>query len=144
MVIKLATPDRPRCKDCGSWTKNLIYAGPRCLGCWRIEKKRRSAVRKNGYQQKTYGITSAEKQQVLDEQDGGCICAPWTDYDGSGKRELSTDHDHETGVVRGVLCKHCNDLLGRIKDDPAYFRLMIRYLEDPPAVRVLGVRVVPA
>lgn len=134
---------KPKCKDCGSSTKKLTYPGPRDLGCWREERKRRKASRKDGYQQKVYGITQAEKEQVVAAQDGGCICAPWTNYDGSGKRDLSTDHDHETGIIRGVLCKHCNDLLGRIQDDPTYFRLMIRYLEDPPAVRVLGTRVVP-
>ena len=133
---------KPACRGCGSTTRKLGHPGPRCLGCWRIEKKRRSLARKDGYQQKTYGITQDEKQQVIDAQDGGCICAPWTGYDGR-TRDLSTDHDHKTGVVRGVLCKHCNDLLGRIRDDPAYFRLMLQYLEDPPAVKVLGVRVVP-
>lgn len=135
--------DPPTCKDCGSTTRNLIYPGPRCTTCWRAENKRRKVLRKDAYQQRVYGITQAEKDRVVEAQDGGCICAPWTNYDGSAGRDLSTDHDHETGVVRGVLCKHCNDLLGRIKDDPTYFRLMIQYLEDPPAVRVLGPRVVP-
>jgi hypothetical protein len=134
---------KPACKDCGSTTKKLSYPGPRDLGCWRIEKARRKVVRKDGYQQRTFGITQAEAKLIEDEQDGGCICAPWTGYDGSGARALSTDHDHRTGEVRGRLCKHCNDLLGRVRDDPAYFRLMIAYLENPPARRALGSRVVP-
>jgi hypothetical protein len=117
--------------------------GYACVRCSRKYKAEVAAKRKDGYQQRTYGITQAEKQQVIDEQDGGCICAPWTGYDGRSGRDLSTDHDHETGIVRGVLCKHCNDLLGRVRDDPTYFRLMIRYLESPPAVKVLGPRVVP-
>lgn len=134
---------KPACVTCGSTTKKLSYPGPRDLGCHRAVKKERSLRRKDNYQQKIYGITQAEKQQVIDAQDGGCICAPWTGYDGSSGRDLSTDHDHETGVVRGALCKHCNDLLGRVRDDPTYFRLMIKYLTDPPAVRVLGERIVP-
>ena len=134
---------KPACRGCGSTTRKLLHPGPRCGECHRAEKKRKSLLRKDGYQRKTYGITQAEKEAVIEEQDGGCICAPWTNYDGSSGRDLSTDHDHETGIVRGVLCKHCNDLLGRIKDDPTYFRLMIRYLENPPAVRVLGERLVP-
>lgn len=135
--------EKRACVDCGSTTKKLSYPGPRDLGCHRGITKIRKAARKNKYQQRVYGITQDEKKAILDIQDGGCICAPWTDYDGSGKRELSTDHDHDTGIVRGVLCKHCNDLLGRIRDDPTYFRMMIRYLENPPALKVVGRRVVP-
>ncbi len=141
--MPIAKTNWPCCKDCRSITKKLSYPGPRCLGCWRIEKKRRTATRKDGHQQKVYGITQAEKELVIEAQDGGCICAPWTGYNGASGRGLSTDHDHKTGIVRGALCKHCNDLLGRIRDDPAYFRLMILYLENPPAVQVLGPRVVP-
>lgn len=114
-----------------------------CMKCARADKKEKSARRKDSYQQRTYAITQAEKAEIIEEQDGGCMCTPWTNYDGSSGRDLSTDHDHRTGEVRGVLCKHCNDLLGRVKDDPAYFRRMIAYLENPPARRVVGVRVVP-
>lgn len=134
---------KPACKGCGSTTRKLSYAGPRCLECHRAERKRRSLVGKERRQRTVYGISLEEAQAIEREQDGGCICAPWTNYDGSGKRSLSTDHDHKTGEVRGRLCKHCNDLLGRVMDDPAYFRAMIAYLEHPPARRVVGVRVVP-
>lgn len=134
---------KPACRGCGSTTRLLRHPGPRCGACHRREQRRKSELRKDAYQRRIFGITLEEKRQVIEAQDGGCICAPWTNYDGSGKRELSTDHDHRTGVIRGMLCKHCNDLLGRIMDDPTYFRLMIRYLENPPAVKVLGTRVVP-
>ncbi len=132
----------PACKDCGSTTRKLLYQGPRCTTCWRVEKKRRKAARQNAYQGRVFGITLEEKQRVIDFQGGGCICAPWTGYAGQ-TRSLSTDHDHKTGIVRGALCKHCNDLLGRVRDDPRYFELMRDYLLNPPAVQVLGERVVP-
>ncbi len=137
-----------KCRWCERADLKLIanpnrLRGYGCAKCTREDKREKQARRKDGYQQKTYGITQAEKQAIIEEQDGGCMCTPWTNYDGSSGRDLSTDHDHKTGEVRGVLCKHCNDLLGRIHDDPAYFHRMIAYLKNPPAHRVVGSRVVP-
>lgn len=134
------------CKECHRSDLKLIKTGVKTYRCqrdFRKAKKTRSEAGKAKRQQTIYGITLEEAKQIEAEQDGGCICAPWTNYDGSGKRSLSTDHDHKTGEVRGRLCKHCNDLLGRVMDDPAYFRNMVAYLENPPARRVVGRRVVP-
>lgn len=133
---------RPACKRCKSTTRKIRESGC-CLSCERDIKKEKREKGRNNRQIRGFGITLEEARLVEAEQDGGCICAPWTGYDGSGKRMLSTDHNHKTGEIRGRLCKHCNDLLGRVHDDPAYFRMMIAYLENPPARRVLGVRLVP-
>jgi hypothetical protein len=113
-----------------------------CTGCLREQKKEQKAKRQDAYQRRNFDLTLAEKTDLIEFQGGGCICAPWTGYDGS-TRSLSTDHDHQTGEVRGALCKHCNDLLGRVRDDPEYFRRMVAYLVNPPAKRLFGSRVVP-
>lgn len=115
------------------------YPGPRCATDHREFRKLQRGKRKDAYQRRNFSITLVEKQELIEFQGGGCICAEWTGYNGS-TRSLSTDHDHSTGVVRGALCKHCNDLLGRVRDDPRYFRRMIAYLENPPAVRLFGKR----
>lgn len=57
-----------------------------------------------------YGITLEDYEHMYEQQGGRCkIC----DHEGSrdGKR-LHVDHDHETGVVRGLLCNSCNLKLG--------------------------------
>lgn len=135
-----------KCADCERADLKLIKTGVktyRCAADLRKLKKARSLARKDTRQRTVYGITHEEAKQIEAFQGDGCICAAWTNYDGSSGRSLSTDHDHATGEVRGRLCKHCNDLLGRVKDDPAYFYAMIAYLKNPPARQVLGVRVVP-
>lgn len=38
---------------------------------------------------------------------------------------------------RGLICPRCSQYLGHIRDDPETARRMARYLEDPPAQRLL-------
>jgi hypothetical protein len=139
VAVKLA------CTDCSSTTRKLTQVSPKvllCATCTRERKKARRLAGRARRQQKVFGMTLEEEALLIEFQGGGCICAEWTGYNGNS-RSLSTDHDHTSGVVRGKLCKHCNDLLGRIKDNPEYFRRMIAYLANPPAVRLFGERVVP-
>lgn len=49
-------------------------------------------------------------KQFSDLQNGCCaICGKTEEAEG---RRLALDHDHETGVVRGLLCLSCNQALG--------------------------------
>jgi len=60
-----------------------------------------------------HGITLTEYVSVLDRQGGRC---PGCGVKDSGFN-LVVDHDHETKVVRGLLCRDCNVALGILKDD---------------------------
>lgn len=57
-----------------------------------------------------YGISLDDYNALLVAQGGRCAvcCLPERD----AKRCLAVDHDHETGVVRGLLCRRCNTALG--------------------------------
>jgi hypothetical protein len=48
-------------------------------------------------------------------------------FDGFGP---CVDHDHDTGVVRGVLCNKCNRAMGLLGDDVVILESMIRYLRE--------------
>lgn len=42
---------------------------------------------------------------------------------------LQVDHDHETGQIRGLLCRACNLGLGMFRDNQILMRRAIEYLE---------------
>jgi hypothetical protein len=74
---------------------------------------------------KTYGISEAEYEAKLTEQAGCCkLCG---DPPIPGKR-LCVDHDHDTGVVRGLLCRRCNLLLGLARENVELLLRMVGYL----------------
>ena len=44
------------------------------------------------------------------------------------ERRLSIDHDHQTGVVRGLLCNPCNMGIGLLQDSPEVLTAAAAYL----------------
>ena len=76
--------------------------------------------RKSRLKQK-YGITLEQYQAMAAEQNDLCaIC--------NRDEPLRVDHDHETGVVRGLLCHGCNTAIGLMNDDVDRLRSAIDYL----------------
>lgn len=59
-----------------------------------------------------YGVTREQYENMLEAQNGTCgICKEPCK---TGQR-LCVDHDHETGQVRGLLCRACNVHLGVVE-----------------------------
>ena len=89
--------------------------------------RRKAAVRKT-----TYGLTGEQYQNILDVQGGVCaICKRPPEATG-GRGGLQVDHCHDTNMIRGLLCFHCNAGLGHFKHDVTLLMNAVRYLEDPP------------
>ena len=60
------------------------------------------------YYKRLYGLTLGQHKLMYIDQDGCCIiCKNAISYS-----EVVTDHDHNTGRVRGLLCSSCNMKLG--------------------------------
>lgn len=125
-------PERA-CKDCGSSTRALPNPGPRCATCWRAEKRRRGTRTHETRVSALYGLPGGAYDALYAAQGGRCaICRRAT----GRARRLAVDHDHESGRVRGLLCKTCNyTLLGRY--DTAALVRAIEYLTNPPAYAIL-------
>lgn len=96
---------------------------------WRMEnpEKYRASLRKHDLK-RHYGMTPEEHNSLFTSQ-GSCCGACGSPDPGRKSGDWSTDHDHETGVVRGILCNGCNLALGHTKDDPARLRKLAEYIE---------------
>lgn len=79
------------------------------------------------YRQKL-GVTPERFYQMAHEQ--GYVCAVCLEEPKFASRGdgFHVDHDHATGKVRGLLCRHCNRLLGCAKDRVAVLENAIKYL----------------
>jgi hypothetical protein len=74
---------------------------------------------------KSFGLTAHEYYEMLMRQDGECaICG-----DHERGQRLAVDHCHETGEVRGLLCRPCNAALGAFRDSPDILECALEYLE---------------
>lgn len=121
-------------KFCYNSSKNSYFTI--CKACKRQREKARRlknisktrAVEAEGHLRRKYGLTLARVAEMSQEQGGVCkICKePETLVWRGMTPGLSVDHDHNTGVVRGLLCHRCNvalaifdrvpDALARIAD----------------------------
>lgn len=110
-----------------------------CKECEKI--KRRNYVAKNpdlirdrqllGKRRSLYGLTQEQFEDIYKNQKGLCyICEEVLDLDRKGcdKRKCVVDHDHNTGEIRGLLCRLCNQGLGLFKDNNKILERAIMYL----------------
>lgn len=69
-----------------------------------------------------YGLEPEEYAAMLAAQDGKCaICDRVME-------PPHVDHDHATGLVRGLLCDTCNRGIGYMQEDPKILVAAIGYL----------------
>lgn len=133
-VVKIRTDGRIWCAGCEEYLTAYRFGKYRGAKPPSRCKKCRSAAAHEKMIAATYGLTADAYQMLLDYQGGLCaICRR-----PSKVRRLAVDHDHATGLVRGLLCRTCNyDLLGRIaRDDVTVLQRAVAYLLLPPLARI--------
>ena len=92
------------------------------------KKKNRKRVkflqRRNSLQSR-YGITIEQYDAMLSKQDGVCLTCERPCLSGL---HLAVDHDHDTGLIRGLLCRDCNTVLGKVNESVEILRKMITHI----------------
>lgn len=86
---------------------------------------------------KMYGIELQDLTRLVIFQNGCCATCSRPFSDGTKGTKPHVDHDHDTGVVRGLLCGPCNTVEGFIRKlglTPAEYAARLQaYLDNPPA-----------
>ena len=76
-----------------------------------------------------YGLTEEQYQELFDGQGGVCaVCGIATKDTPSRDEDLTVDHDHLTGKVRGLTCRSCNRGIGLLGDTIEGLEAALAYL----------------
>lgn len=96
------------CKSCSNINRNINY-------------------QKAYHRKMKYNITQEEYDNMMFKQNFSCkICGMHKD---DLNKELSVDHDHNTGKIRDLLCQHCNTMLGMGRESINIFKSAISYIK---------------
>lgn len=101
------------CRECGRTAHCVTEM--LCPECYSEDRRLRSV----------YGIGLRWKRDTLEKQENMCaVCGVVF----SASVRPNIDHDHKTGVVRGILCANCNYGLGNFADSEERLYRAISYL----------------
>lgn len=137
----------PKCKqtkpaECFGIRGNAKYLKSYCYDCEAVEWRNRRKAYKERYPDQmraqqaradlrvNHGITLAQYDEILSAQGGGCaICG--AAKPSKHRERLYIDHNHETGVIRGLLCDNCNRGIGHLGEDIERLLKAVEYLRAP-------------
>jgi hypothetical protein len=150
VLFDLDMPGRKRCSGCGTVKpiagfSSKPYGRPGFRKLCKVCSSRAGMQRRdkdpdkelNRHLVRKFGITLEDFRALVAKQGGVCAICGEPPTIVLGRRvqgrlatpRLVVDHDHATGVVRGLLCVPCNRGIGLLKDDPKRLRSAFEYLE---------------
>lgn len=129
------------CRDQALFAQHKTRRPSRCLPCAAKLQREYRKTRKKEYWvdkdkryalKKRYGLSLEDYNRMAEAQRWLCaICeldprtmAAWPPH----HRVLHVDHDHSTGIVRQLLCNHCNRAVGFLRDDPLLAENVASYI----------------
>ena len=135
----------PKCKEEYPATKEyfftnnsnkdkLAWACKKCNNAyvdkWRKEKPKGYFDIQRKSRLKRIGFTPELVAEMLEAQGNVCaLCG--TSEPGGTRKTWHSDHDHETGKARGLLCMSCNTTVGHIESkSPDWMDKAKKYIEQ--------------
>lgn len=134
------------CKECKSIESKVNYLKNKAIIAERHRLYRRdNKVKIKKYQEQRYlkikddlryqqyNLTREDFEKLLSSQGNRCACCGEAS---PGLRDWNVDHDHNCcpgkescgKCIRGLLCSHCNPMLGFAKDNISRLQSAINYL----------------
>lgn len=77
-----------------------------------------------------YKLTEEKYNEILEKQLGLCAICGSNSPRRKGSNHFTVDHNHTTMKVRGLLCHHCNVMIGLAKDNIEVLEKAIAYLKS--------------
>ncbi len=114
-----------QCARAKTWREQNLPRAKASAAAWRGKNKDalKAAKRKS-----TTGFTTEIFNQFWEAQKGLCgICKK--DLATVPSKQVHADHDHVSGLARGILCHHCNVALGYFKDSVSLLAAAGAYLK---------------
>lgn len=103
---------------------------------WRRENPSKARAQVRSSTLRAYGLSLEQYSALWKSQGGKCAnpgCTERFPLDCIGTSNdniLHVDHCHQSGAVRGLLCKRCNAALGQIDDDVPRLLGLVEYLRS--------------
>lgn len=126
--------NKPYCDRGHKRTPESLASNHQCRQCkqrygleyyYKNKDKLKQASR-NGRIKREYGVDIRWYEETFKAQNG--VCAICSKPQEEGIASLAIDHNHETGAVRGLLCRACNRGLGVFKESVSTLDSAIKYL----------------
>jgi hypothetical protein len=117
--------DRQKSRDYGAKHREKKAEQARV---WRINNPDKIKSYSRSQVLRKHNLTEAQYEQMFADQ--GCCCVTCgSKENGTRWYNFAIDHDHVTGVVRGLLCFSCNTTLGKVNDSIQILQNLIDYLK---------------
>lgn len=113
------------CSECQRLTARKTYKRRKTSTSTKQWKK----YNKDRTMQVLYGLRLSDYENLFHAQNGRCAICNLPGTTEGFATALRVDHDHKTGIIRGLLCNHCNLALGHLRDDTNLLESAIKYLQ---------------
>lgn len=137
-----------RCKETKPlteyWRSNVDYYQRECKACtkarkagwWRTPEGKRCSA--NTKLKSRFGVTMEQYESMLEKVGGKCEICGAKPEENTMSHRIGIDHCHDTGAIRGLLCKPCNTGIAAFKDDEQILLNAIQYLRDRQFLKSKG------
>lgn len=122
-------------KHTDEWKKKMSKPRPSMQGRipWNKGKGKFATKQERQFDRnlRRYGLNEKSFNELLTRQNNVCaVClkAETKKHQNGKVTNLSIDHCHTTGKVRGLLCSKCNFAIGHLDDNPYLCERAMKYL----------------